>query len=186
MGTDKARLIVGGETLLERAVAAVGAAAREVVLATGVERRYEELGLSCVLDRLGSGPLAGLEAVLAHYAAADARGAWVALLACDMPRCDPEVLRALHRSALARGLDACLLETETGLEPLCAVYHTRCLPAVRSALVAGERRMIAFHTGHGSLAVGSLAAADVPGADPDSARNVNTPAELRRASEAQP
>jgi molybdopterin molybdotransferase len=69
-------------------------------------------------------------------------------------------------------LDVCLLETERGTQPLFGVYRRACLPAVRAALEAGERRMVSFH---GSLTVGALRV-EADGV----ALNVNTPDELDR------
>jgi molybdopterin-guanine dinucleotide biosynthesis protein A len=151
MGRDKATIDLAGRTLLERAVAALTPSVDAVLLATGAEPRYAQLGLGCVLDRApGAGPLAGLEAALAAALAADsaarapAVGARVAVLAVDMPGVDSALVAALCERAERDDADALLLATESGVEPLCGVYHVRVLPAVRAALDAGERRMTAF------------------------------------------
>jgi molybdopterin-guanine dinucleotide biosynthesis protein A len=154
------------------------------VLACGPESRYGHLGLPLALDaRPGGGPLAGLEAGLAC-----ARSEWVAALACDMPRADPRVFLALLDHAEEGHLDACLLETRTGVEPLCAVYHRSCLAPIRAALAAGERKLTAFHRFAKSpassgelLSVGTLAESALPGelAALGVAVNLNTPEDLR-------
>jgi molybdopterin-guanine dinucleotide biosynthesis protein A len=149
MGRDKARLELGGRTLIERAVAALGELCPRVVLASGAEPRHPELGRECLLDEppasgAPGGPLAGLAAVLARIA--DEPGIeYVCMLACDMPHAGAEVFRVLLERARAAGADVCVVGTEGGLEPLCAVVHGRCLGPVRAALARGERRMIAFH-----------------------------------------
>ena len=183
MGADKARLELSGKSLLERALGAFEGLTTERILATGPKRRYEELGLSCVLDgRPDGGPLAGLEAGLEWMVANGFGDGWLLALACDMPWATPVAFEALL--AEASGADACLLAGPRGAEPLFAVYHTRVLPAVRSAIDAGERRMIAFHGkkgGHGPVRVRSLRAERL-GA-PLAERclcNVNTPEELER------
>lgn len=179
MGTDKARLQVGGRSLIEHALAALEEVAEPVVLAPGAAPRYGELGRELVLDAptepgepSAAGPLAGLLAVLEA-----ARTDWVAVLACDLPRIAPELIGRLHRRALERGADACLFATRGGLEPLIAVYHRRCAPAVRAALEAGERRLVAFHPG---LSVATVHE-DELGPElrgRELATNVNEPAEL--------
>ncbi|MEW6072334.1 MAG: molybdenum cofactor guanylyltransferase [Planctomycetota bacterium] len=181
MGRDKAGLDLGDRTLLERTVAIVAGRAPRVLLACGPAARYRELGPELVLDRSpDAGPLAGLEAALARLAEGEGREGWLLVLACDMPRARGEVFDLLLERARARRADACLLATGAGLEPLYAVYHTRCLPAVRAALAAGERRMVSFHAGFGPLAVATLAAAELPPAlgGEGCARNLNTPREL--------
>ena len=174
MGADKALLEVGGRRLIDAALDALRPVAGRVVLASGSERRYGELGLEVALDSIeNGGPLAGL---LAGLEVADTE--WCAALACDMPRAAADQLSALLERASADGLDACLLENEGGLEPLFGVYRTSCIPAIRAALAAGERRMVSFHAG---LSVGTLRSEG-----PGPALNVNTPGELRAAREETP
>jgi len=173
MGTDKALLSLGGRTLLERALGVLDGVADEVVLSVGARPRYPEAGRREVLDGREGGPLAGLGAVLDLVDADD----WVAALACDLPRARAAVFEHLLDEALDRDLDACLLATEGGLEPLFAVYRGRCHGPVASALDAGERRMVSFHAGHGPLRVGSLPLEALPAEYADCALNVNTPAE---------
>ena len=180
MGSDKASLHLAGATLLERAVELLDSIANETLLACGISARYADLGRPLVLDAYSDGgPLAGLEAALAS-----SRTEWLAVIACDMPRAEGRVLLALLEHAEERGLDACLLETEKGVEPLCAVYHRRCLEPVRAALAAGERKVTAFFSvakpDHTPLIVGSLLERELPDelAVLGVAVNLNTPADL--------
>jgi len=184
MGTDKARVELRGRPLIAYPLEALRAVAATVVLATGSEPRYPELGLDCCLDPVsGGGPLAGL---VAGLATARERGfPWVACLACDMPRARSELLRELLTLAAREDLDACLLHTAGGAEPLYAAYRTTCLEPAQRALGAGERRVVAFHGVRSegrALRVGALPcdgpAAGWEGLEP--ARNLNTPAEWLR------
>lgn len=196
MGRDKALLELEGQTLLQRALACLDGLAESCVIACGGEPRYGELGRELVLDGLSggdgadAGPLAGLEAVLAHAsrAAPPESGAWVAVLAVDLVRARPGVYRALLARAREEEADACLLCSQRGPEPLLAVYHTRCLGPVQRALRAGERRLVAFHTGHGELCISFFAESELPpelGVD-EPARNVNSPAEFLREGGSMP
>jgi molybdopterin-guanine dinucleotide biosynthesis protein A len=140
MGSDKALVSLGDRTLLERAIATLASVTEHVVLATGATPRYAELGLPIALDRWAdAGPLAGLEAALAR-----APEGFVVVCACDMPRVDAQLLEALVARATESDADVCLLRTEGGVEPLCGVYHTRVLVAIRAALDAGERKVLSF------------------------------------------
>jgi molybdopterin-guanine dinucleotide biosynthesis protein A len=144
MGRDKALLELDGESLVRRATRVLGALVPRVLLASGSEPRYPELGLECVLDATaGVGPLAGLAAVLERLERAPA--AYACVLACDMPHVDAELFRLLLERARESGAAVVLPESAQGLEPLCAVVHRDALPAVRAALAAGARRMDSFH-----------------------------------------
>jgi molybdopterin-guanine dinucleotide biosynthesis protein A len=177
MGTDKALIPLGSSTMLERAATTLAELTPRVVLACGASERYAELGLPLVVDRyLGAGPLAGLEAALASAVVAGED--WLVALACDLPRVRPSVLANLLSRAREDDLDACFFETELGLEPLCAVYRATCLPSVRAALDAGERKMIAFlqhATASGELPRIATVRADAFVGD---LVNVNSPADV--------
>ena len=181
MGTDKAELETPGRigiTLLENAIAILDGVADSVVLATGEAPRYESLGRACVLDReAGAGPLAGLASALARTEAT-----WLCALACDMPDVDSHLFAGLLKYAMEHDLDACLLETSGGVEPLCAVYRNTCREAVRRALDRGERKMVSFH--ESELRVGTLDAAALTGSD-DCAKNLNTRADYARVVESE-
>lgn len=174
MGSDKALLSLGSCTLLERAIATLSALAPCVSLACGASERYAQFGLQLVFDRYASaGPLAGLEAALAS-----AREEWLVVLACDLPRVTPGLLVQLVDEARAQELDACMFETEHGLEPLCAVYRSTCLPCVRAALAAGERKLTSFlqhPTACGALPRLGVLCAD---AFADCLVNVNAPSDV--------
>ncbi|MEQ1895473.1 MAG: molybdenum cofactor guanylyltransferase [Planctomycetota bacterium] len=170
MGRDKARLELEGTSLVARAAARLDEFAAEVVLASGAEVRYPETGRACVLDASDDlGPLGGLAAVLDH--ADHHLRARLVVLACDMPDVPPALLGRLLERARRTDADVVLPVSPSGDEPLCAVVHTRVLPAVRAALARGERRMDSFHRDCRieRLALGASEAALV--------RNLNTPAD---------
>ena len=132
MGQDKALLQWQGRTLLEHVAAKVKAAAGSVTV-LGDPQKYEGLGLPVIADReAGQGPLSGISAALA----ADL-GEWNLIVACDMPYVEPALLRFLLEEADRRQVD-CLMPLG---QPLCAVYHARCLPVVAKALGNGIRKV---------------------------------------------
>lgn len=180
MGRDKALVAVQGRTLIERSLAALCAVADQVWLASGSEPRYPHLGLTCVLDvEPGAGPLAGLAAGLRACSTP-----WLAVLSCDLPLAEGEMLRGLLVRAEAGGWDAALLGLPRGSQPLFAVYRTAtCAPAVSAALRAGERRMVSFH---GGLRVVSVAAVELGGAAERAGINLNTPEDLRSLEQDRP
>lgn len=188
MGSDKALMPLDGRRLIDFPLEALERVAGETALAVGREQRYPELGLPRVFDDpafTDGGPLAGLLAGLESSVPE-----WVCVLACDMPRADGALLNDLLARARADDLDACLLRTEHGLEPLFAVYRTTCAPAIRAALTAGERRMVSFHAGvvdGRPLSIGELS---VEAGRAAAAANLNTAEDLdgerARRDEAEP
>lgn len=186
MGRDKAALVLGQRTLLERGVKVLRGIAPRVVLACGPEDRYAESGLPRVLDRAPNlGPLAGVAAALEAARAGGAENTdFVAVLATDLPFADEALFEALLARADETAADVCLLASPDGLEPLYGLYRVAVLPAVLAALEAGVRRMTGFHSGFGPVVVETLPR-DSWGVDgvEDAARNVNTPEEWIRLCE---
>lgn len=133
MGRDKALLQLGGQTLIERVLAAARPLAYPRLI-VGAPAAYAHLGLPVLPDRCpGRGPLGGL------YTALDATAAPVLLLACDLPFLAPDFLRHL---ADRRGPQQAVVPyTAAGLQPLCALYELSCLGAVEAAIQADQLGM---------------------------------------------
>jgi molybdenum cofactor guanylyltransferase len=138
MGRDKALLAFGNHTLVEHIAGVVAAAAGAVTL-IGDPRKYGELGLPVIPDAMpGQGPLGGIYTALAASLAE-----WNLVLACDMPKVDAGFLAALLERAERSDPDCLLPAGGSGRpEPLCAVYHSRCAPAIRKALESGVRKVL--------------------------------------------
>ena len=126
MGQDKALLPWKGSTLIESVAREVFDAVGNVTL-IGSPERYGDLGFPVISDKIaGCGPLGGLHAALSATTAE-----WNLLVACDMPGVTRQLLEGLLEAAEASGADALVPQTPGGLEPLCAVYNVRLLPACR-------------------------------------------------------
>jgi molybdopterin-guanine dinucleotide biosynthesis protein A len=170
MGQDKARLPFQGKTLVEHIAAAVAEAAGSVTL-VGAPERYQSLGLPMLADSLaGAGPLAGI-----HTSLSATTAAWNLIVACDMPGISASFLRSLMSAAESSAADCLLPAGPSGLpEPLCAVYHSRCLDLIGAALDRNVRKITDGLAGL-RVAIWSVA---------ESAwfRNVNTPEEWAQYS----
>jgi molybdopterin-guanine dinucleotide biosynthesis protein A len=129
MGRDKALLPLGEQTMAQRVAAAVQEAAGSVTL-VGDPQRYGGLGYAVIADPVsGFGPVAGIAA------AVNAGAEWNLVVACDMPAVTADFLRALLDTARASECDCILPVGPSGRpEPLCAVYHRRCLAPLQQAL----------------------------------------------------
>lgn len=140
MGQDKARLVWNSHFLIEDVAAKVSNVAGNVAL-VGQPERYSDLNLECLPDlHPGLGPLAGIEAALES-----GRGELNLILACDMPEVEPAWLENLLRTA-ERTRTLCVVTRENAgtIHPLCAVYRTACLDAVRTAIQARRLKLTEF------------------------------------------
>ncbi len=174
MGLDKAILPFGESTLLVHAAQTLAQVSAPVAVVTDRRDRYmlpDEI-LILVDAYPNAGPLGGIITALAALP----EGYHLAT-ACDMPRLKAEILRLLLREA--QGYDAAVPEIAGRLEPLCAVYHSRCLPPLMEQFDSGER---ALHRSLRKLKLRRVEEEKLRTADPDlsSFTNINTPEEYRR------
>ena len=137
MGQDKALLPYRGTTLVEHLAGMVREAAGSVAL-IGDPDKYRRLGFPVFADQLpGCGPIGGLHTVLT-ISSSD----WNLVVACDMPRISVEVLRTLVAAAGTCSQNCLVaLGADGEIEPLCAVYHRRCLAAVSQAIQRKRLKM---------------------------------------------
>jgi molybdenum cofactor guanylyltransferase len=163
MGCDKALLPFRGGALAQSAAQAVREAAGSATL-VGDPARYAGLGYTVIPDLYpGEGPLGGILTALRNTSAA-----WNLIAACDMPQLDPELLRGLLKTAAESAADALLPVGPDGRpEPLCALYHRRCLEPMGTAFAAGIRKVTA--------ALDTVRTVRLPMAEVSLFQNVNTP-----------
>ena len=175
-GADMASLVVGGARIVERQLAALAGLADDVRIVGGDAARYRDLGIPVVADAIaGAGSLGGL-----YTALIGARHERVLVLACDLPFVSAALLERLAiESGTATEIDAVVPRSGRGLEPLCAVYRTRCAGVARERIAHGDLRMTALLA---DLAVRELGRdALAPYDDGALFENVNTPQDYARA-----
>jgi molybdopterin-guanine dinucleotide biosynthesis protein A len=90
-----------------------------------------------------TGTLGGIATGLQHTPG------WAIVLACDLPLVRADLLAALLELAAEQEVgedrwDAIVPVVEEYEQPLHALYHRRCLPAIEAQLAAGRRRVISF------------------------------------------
>ncbi len=165
MGTCKALLKIGGETLLAR-LARQLATFEERLLSANDPALGEGLPLRRVADQYpGAGPLAGLQAALS---AAEKEALFC--LPCDLPCYSPQLAQLLLERFPA-GARAMICRDSTGrVHPLCGIYTKGVLPALNALLESGERRVMAL------VQAVDAAVLDTGGLLPDQVFfNMNTP-----------
>jgi molybdopterin-guanine dinucleotide biosynthesis protein A len=172
MGTPKALLPFGTETMLQRVVRLLGVVVSPIVAVSAPGQELPVLPPSVVVtrdEREGRGPLealrAGLKALPAHVDAAY-------VTSCDVPLLVPAFVERVIQ--LLGDHDIAVMEIDGFAHPLSAVYRRRVLPQVE-ALLAADRLRPAFL--FDTVRTRRLQTADVAPADPEllTLRNLNTP-----------
>jgi len=135
-GVPKARVVLAGETLLERAIRTVAAVCDPIVTVTPRDRRPEaRTNVEWVEDAPdGGGPLSGMVAGLA----AEAYGRAI-VLGVDFPFVRPSFLRSLLAALDASGA-AAVIPAPAGIpQPLVAAFAPRAAAVFAAAHARGER-----------------------------------------------
>ena len=141
MGQDKALMPFLGRTLLERVMKRVSSLGDDLFITTNHPRKYQAYGVPLFRDVIsGKGALGGLLTALSS-----AQNPILVVVACDMPFVNRDLLAlALDRLQSSR-VDVVIPHSKKGYEPFHAVYRLEtCLPAVKTALDSGERRLISW------------------------------------------
>jgi molybdopterin-guanine dinucleotide biosynthesis protein A len=178
-GTDKAFLKLGGQTLIERAIARATPQVDELIInANGDLSRFVEFGLPVIEDRVGGflGPLAGILSGLDWVRANRPKARWLASFACDCPFFPMDMVAELI--AAAKSADASVAVAESGgrQHPVFAVWSTAIDATSQSVLkVEGSRKMDDF------VARFPNTRANFPSGATDPFFNINTPGDLKRA-----
>ncbi|MEX1247558.1 MAG: molybdenum cofactor guanylyltransferase [Anaerolineales bacterium] len=139
MGRDKGLLPFHGLPMVGYILRQLEKLGAETLIVTNHPDGYEQFKARLVPDEiLGLGALGGIYSALKH-----ARCDRVLILACDMPFIKIPLINWMLE--LAPGFDAVVPRLGLGLfEPFRSVYAKACLPAVKKAIDAGERRATSF------------------------------------------
>jgi len=179
MGTNKAFLDFGGQTLLRRALPSLKSVCDDVRI-VGDPAVFTDFGL--VIQDLfpGCGPLGGIHAAL-KQSSADLN----LMLAVDMPFVSTELLRFLLSAAEATNATVTVPRTGKGFQPLCAVYRRDFVETAEANLRAGKYKIDASFSSLQLRIVeeSELAAA---GFSEKNFLNINTPEDRTAADDLHP
>lgn len=177
-GADKALQVLGGRTLLERAVSRLQPQVEVVVISANADpRRYPELGLDLVADDVpGShGPLAGLAAGTSWLRAARPDLRWVATVPVDVPFFPADLVSRLAAAAMPANVPA-IAVCGGQPHPVFGLWPVGLEGRLRRYLTADRRaRFVDIARGEGAIEV------EFPREEPRRFFNVNTPADLATA-----
>jgi molybdopterin-guanine dinucleotide biosynthesis protein A len=177
MGLNKALLPFQGELLIARVYRRLASLVNEVLITVNQTTGFEFLGLPLITDVYpGKGTLGGLFTGLQA-----ARGPLIAVVGCDMPFVNPILLHAELDLLDRTEADAVIPFSDTGLEPLHAVYRREtCLPAIYKSLMANQLRLVSWLP---DVKVQEMPLDEVKVYDPElhAFFNLNTPDDFKQA-----
>jgi molybdopterin-guanine dinucleotide biosynthesis protein A len=139
-GTDKARVVVGAETVVERLLRLLAEMGCERAVVGGEQPLPPEVPRVADLEP-GGGPLQALAAAGAAWP-----GAHLLVLACDLPLLDAALLAWLSRP-LPAGIEARVPRLGGFAQPLAALYAPAAMAAFVRAHAAGERVVLGVLAG---------------------------------------
>ena len=177
MGTDKSKLVLDGQTFVERIKTALSAIVSEVRI-VGPRQNSAGSPLATVPDVFEAwGALGGVHAALSACGAD-----WAVVVACDLPFVSGDLFARLV--TLREGFDAVAPVQEDGWpQPLCTLYKVEPCRAVAEKLIhSGERKPITLLQSVRTRWVAFDEINDLAGAD-RFFDNMNTPDDYTRALE---
>jgi len=178
-GGDKARIAIGGVTILQRVLACLKPqCARVIINANGDPARFADTQLAVVADSVPdfAGPLAGILAGLDWAAANAPQCEWLASVPGDCPFLPGDLVMRLHAVRIAAETPLACAGSGEWRHPVVALWPVALREDLRHALVGEGLRKIEIWTARHGVAV-----ADWPAEPVDPFFNVNTPEDASRA-----
>lgn len=178
MGTSKAMLPFGPETMLQRVVRLLSGVIVPIVAVAAREQELPKLPAGLIVardEREQRGPLEGLRAGLkALPQSADA--AYVT--SCDVPLLVPAFVTRMIE--LVQGYDIAVMEIEGFPHPLSAVYRASVLPEVEALLGKDKLRPVFLFD---AVRTRRVRPEEMQSVDPElkTLRNLNTPEDYQAA-----
>jgi len=171
MGTSKALLPFGPETMLQRVVRLLGSVVSPIVVVAAEEQELPVLPAGVILtrdEREASGPLEGIRAGLAALPE-DVDAAYIT--SCDVPLLAPAFVRRMIE--LADGYEIAITENDGFAHPLSAIYSRAALPHAVALLSEDQRRVSNLFQ---RLRTRRVPVSDMRSVDPEleTLRNLNT------------
>jgi molybdopterin-guanine dinucleotide biosynthesis protein A len=178
-GGDKARLSVGGSTILDRVLSCLSAQCAGIVInANGDPARFADAGAPVVPDNVPGfvGPLAGILAGLDWLAENRSDVAWMLSVPGDCPFLPDDLVERLHEARRAEGKPLACARSGEWRHPVVGLWPVALRGDLRKALTVDDLRKIEVWTGRHGIAI-----ADWPDQPVDPFFNVNTPEDAAAA-----
>jgi molybdopterin-guanine dinucleotide biosynthesis protein A len=178
-GGDKARLAIGGVTILDRVLARLRPQCGALLInANGDPERFADTGLPVVADSVPdfAGPLAGVLAGLDWAAANRPDLEWMASVPGDCPFLPTDLIARLHAARLAEDKPLACARSGDWRHPVVGLWPVALREDLRRALTGEGMRKIEVWTARHGVAI-----AEWPAEPVDPFFNVNTPDDVMEA-----
>jgi molybdopterin-guanine dinucleotide biosynthesis protein A len=179
-GGDKALIRIGGQTILQRALARLTPQVSGIVLnANGDPARFAPFGLPVVADSVPdfAGPLAGILAGLDWVAANRPGIEWIVSVPGDCPFLPRDLVARLHAARSAEGKPLACAHSGDWRHPVVGLWPVALREDLRQAITVEDLRKIEVWTARHGVAL-----ADWPVEPVDPFFNVNTPEDAEQAT----
>jgi molybdopterin-guanine dinucleotide biosynthesis protein A len=178
-GGDKARIRIGGETILQRVLTCLGPQCSSLIInANGDPARFADAGLPVIADSVPdfAGPLAGILAGFDWAAANAPHAAWLASAPGDCPFLPKNLVARLHDARVNAGTPLACARSGEWRHPVVGLWSVQLRDDLRQALTGEGLHKIELWTARHGVAI-----ADWPATPVDPFFNVNTPEDAARA-----
>jgi molybdopterin-guanine dinucleotide biosynthesis protein A len=179
MGSDKAFLRLGDETLLSQALK-LGGTVAEAVWIVGDAKKFAAFGRVVEDVYRDRGPLGGI-----HAALSGSTTEVNVMLAVDLPFVTQKLLQYLLSRALESGAMVTVPRTGSGFQPLGAVYRRGFAEVAEQSLLEGKNKIDSLFARVETCVIEESELVRA-GFSEQMFRNLNTPEELEKAKEPRP
>jgi molybdopterin-guanine dinucleotide biosynthesis protein A len=179
MGSDKAFLRLGDETLLSQALK-LGGTVAEAVWIVGDAKKFAAFGRVVEDVYRDRGPLGGI-----HAALSGSTTELNLMLAVDLPFVTQKLLQYVLSRALESGAMVTVPRTGSGVQPLCAVYRRGFAEVAEQSLLEGKNKIDSLFARVDTCVIEESELVRA-GFSEQMFRNLNTPEELEKAKELRP
>jgi molybdopterin-guanine dinucleotide biosynthesis protein A len=179
-GGDKARIRIGGKTILERVIATLAAQCSQLIInANGDPNRFADTGLRVVADGVPdyAGPLAGILAGLDWTAGHAPEIEWIVSAPSDCPFLPSDLVARLHRARIEAGAPLACAASAQRPHPVVALWSLSVRQDLRHSLLSEGARKVESWTASRGVAVASW-----PTTPFDPFFNVNTTEDVAEAN----
>ena len=180
-GGDKARIEIGGVTILDRVLATLSGQCTDIIInANGDAKRFADTGCTVVPDNVPgfAGPLAGILAGLDWLAAQGNGIEWLVSVPGDCPFLPDDLVERLHlaRREMGAGVPLACARSGEWRHPVVGVWPVALRAGLRRALVDEDLRKIEIWTARHGVALADWLVDPV-----DPFFNVNAPEDVAAA-----